>query len=58
MGKFLDSMTPPKTDVMEFNYVLDQSGQARCHLWLSTLINDKRWEHMPIRPLRLDMHID
>jgi hypothetical protein len=51
-------MTRLKTDVVEFSYSLDQSGQARCHLWLSPLIIDEWWEQMHVRPLWLDKHID
>jgi hypothetical protein len=58
MGKFIDAMTCPKIDVVEFSYLLDHSSQARCHLRLSPLIIDERWEQMPVHALRLNMHID
>jgi hypothetical protein len=57
-GKFLCIMTRPETGVTEFSYPFDQSGQARCHLWLSLLIVDEQWEQMHVHPLRPDMHID
>jgi hypothetical protein len=53
MGKFLDSMACPKTGVVEFSHPLDQSGQARCHLWLSLILID---EQTP--PTALDGSID
>jgi hypothetical protein len=58
VGKVLGAMTRLKTGVVEFSYSLDQSGQARCHLWLSPLIIDEWWEQMHVRPLWLDKHID
>jgi hypothetical protein len=58
MGEFLGAMTHPKTGVVEFSYPLDQSGQMWCHLQLSPLIVNERWEQMHVRPLRLDMHIN
>jgi hypothetical protein len=57
-GKFLGAVTCLETSVMEFSYLLDQSGQAWCHLWLSPLIIDEWWEQMPVHPLRLDVHIN
>jgi hypothetical protein len=58
MGKFLITMTRLEIGVMEFSYPPDQSGQVPCHLQLSPLIIEERWEQMPVQPLRLDMHID
>jgi hypothetical protein len=31
-GKFLGAVTHPETGVTEFSYLLDQRGQAWCHL--------------------------
>jgi hypothetical protein len=57
-GKFLNVVTRPKTGGKEFSYLLDQSGQARCHLWFSLLLIDKWGVQLHVRPLRLDMHIN
>jgi hypothetical protein len=57
-GKFLDALTRPETSVAKLSYPLNQIDQARCHLRLSPLIIDERWEQMHVRPLRLDMHIN
>jgi hypothetical protein len=47
-----------KIGVVELGHPFDQSNQARCHRWLSPLLVDQRWEQVPIRPLRLDVHIN
>jgi hypothetical protein len=56
-GKFLDTVTHPKTGGKEFSYPLDQSGQAWCHLRFSPLLIDKWGVQLPVCPLRVDMHI-
>jgi hypothetical protein len=57
-GKFLGAVTRPKTNGTEFNYPLDQSGHARCHLRFPSLLINKWGVQLPIRPLRLDIHIN
>jgi hypothetical protein len=59
-GKFLGAVACPKTDDVEFNHPFDQSGQARCHLQLPSLLIDK-WGggvQLHVHPLWLDMHIN
>jgi hypothetical protein len=52
--KFLDAVTRPKIGGAEFSYLLDQSGQTRCHLWFPSLIIDKwGYVHIDQEPLRL-----
>jgi hypothetical protein len=57
-SKLFDAVACPKTGVVQFNHPLDQSGQSRCHLLLSPLIIDKRWEQMSIRLLRGNKYIN
>jgi hypothetical protein len=57
-SKLFDAVACPKTSIAEFSHPLDQSGQERCHLWLSPLVIDKWWEQMSIHPLRGNMHIN
>jgi hypothetical protein len=57
-SKLFDAVACPKTGVVQFNHPLDQSGQARCHLLLSPLVIDKRWEQMSVRLLRGNKHIN
>jgi hypothetical protein len=57
-SEFLSVVTRPKTDGVELNYPLDQSGQAWCHLRFPSLLIDERGVQLPVRPLRLNMHIN
>jgi hypothetical protein len=57
-GKFLGAVTRPKTGGAEFDYPLDQSRQAWCHLRFPSLLIDKRGVQLPVRSLWLDMHIN
>jgi hypothetical protein len=56
-SKFLDPVACPKTDVMEYNHSLDQSSQARCHLWFFPLVINERREQVSVRPLWGNVHI-
>jgi hypothetical protein len=58
MGKFLGAVALLKTSIMEFRYLLDQSGQAKCHWWLPLVLVDQRRKQVPVRQLRHDMHIN
>jgi hypothetical protein len=50
-GKLLDAVTRPNISSAEFGYPLDQSGQARCHLWFPSLIIDKWGVQLHVHPL-------
>jgi hypothetical protein len=43
--------------LMEFDHLLDQSGQARRHHRLTPFVFDKREKPKLVHPLRLNMHI-
>jgi hypothetical protein len=58
MSKLFSAMACPKTSIVELSHLLDQSGQARCHLRLSSLVVDERWEQMSVHPLRINMYIN
>jgi hypothetical protein len=57
-NKFFSAVACPKTDVMELSHPLDQSGQARCHLWLPPLVVNERREQMSVHPLRVNVHMN
>jgi hypothetical protein len=57
-SKFFDAVACPNTGVVEFSHLPDQSSQAWCHLRLSLLVVNERWEQMPIHPLRGNVDIN
>jgi hypothetical protein len=56
-SKLFGMVACPKTSITKFSHPFDQRDQARCHLRLSLLVINKRWEQMSIHPFRENMHI-
>jgi hypothetical protein len=44
--KLFSAVARPKTGVTEFSHPLNQSSQARCQLWLFSLLVNPRREQM------------
>jgi hypothetical protein len=57
-NKFFGAVACLKTSVVELSYLLDQSSQARCFLWLSPLLGNKWQEQMFVHPLRINVDIN
>jgi hypothetical protein len=45
-SKFFGVVACLKTSVAEFSHPLDQSSQARCHLWFYPLLIDMWWQQI------------
>jgi hypothetical protein len=41
-GEFFSAVASLNPGLTEFSHPLDQSDQARCHLWLSSLVINER----------------
>jgi hypothetical protein len=57
-SKLFGAVVCLKTGVAEFSHPLDQSGQARCHLRLSSLVVNEQRKQMSVCPLRGNVHIN